>query len=86
MRGKSPSEHNFSGAGCNFRVFQGQTKSRVFQGLLATLKIHMPPDKLESSHFQYLIAPKQVGYPQRTTKVRDAWRTYIFVCVSYEVN
>ena len=23
MRGKSASEHNFSGVGCNFRVFQG---------------------------------------------------------------
>ena len=37
MRGKSTSEHNLSGEGCNFRVsrvfFLGQTKSRVFQGL-----------------------------------------------------
>ena len=33
MHGKSASEYNFSGVGCNFRVFQGQRKSRVFQGL-----------------------------------------------------
>ena len=37
MHGESALEHNFSGVGCNFRVlqgiFQGQTKSRVFQGL-----------------------------------------------------
>jgi len=37
MRGKSISEHNFSGVGCTFRVFQGifpgAEKSRVFQGL-----------------------------------------------------
>jgi len=37
MRGKFASEHNFSGVGRNFRVFkgifQGQTKSRDFQGL-----------------------------------------------------
>ena len=33
MRGKSTSERNLSGVGCNFRVFQGQTKPRFFQGL-----------------------------------------------------
>ena len=50
MHGKSASEHNFSGVGCNFRVFQGifpgankipgfSWSSGDFQGLLATLKI-----------------------------------------------
>ena len=37
LDGKSASEHTFSGVGCNVRVFQGifqgQRKSRVFQGL-----------------------------------------------------
>ena len=33
MHGKSVSEHNFSGMGCNFRVVQGQTQSMVYQGL-----------------------------------------------------
>jgi len=32
MHGKSASEHNCSGVGCNFRVFQGQITSRVFVG------------------------------------------------------
>ena len=44
MHGKSASEHNFSGVGCNFRAFQGtfpgankiqglSESSRVFQSL-----------------------------------------------------
>ena len=33
MRGISASGYYFSEVECNFRVFQGQRKSRVFQGL-----------------------------------------------------
>ena len=32
MHKKSASERNYSGVSFNFRDFQGQTKSRVFQG------------------------------------------------------
>jgi len=49
MCGKSTSDHNFSGVGCNFKFsrvfFQGQIKSRVFQGLPGVPGIVGHPDK-----------------------------------------
>ena len=47
MRGKSTSEHNFSGVGCNFRVFRGifpgANKIQGFSGSSRGSRVCWPP-------------------------------------------
>ena len=44
MREKSASEHNFSGVGCNFRVFQGIFPgANKIQGSSGSSKVCWPP-------------------------------------------
>ena len=44
MHGKLASEHNFSGMGCNFRVFQGIVPgANKLQGFSGSSRVRWPP-------------------------------------------